>query len=527
MSEDTNQTTDEKQNYLRQNILDKGYDGNEFINFLIEKKGEDGADVSNWSFPDLKAVVKEFISLNSQKTTENYEKENKENELYGIKNIKEITCQTIPSNEITKCENIQIKIDSFEKVKGNNIFTKSYATYLITTMPFDWKVRRRFSDFEWLHQILSQDYKYCLIPSIPKKKNINKLVTDKFDEAFLRKRSRKFEKFLSYVLNDPILKNTNVIYEFLSIEKEEDFQKKKKTYEKKKPSSNININDFITIDGRANIEINNEKENNFKNIKENAYNNGAILKKINSKINSCKDDLINAANKLKEISQNWNKMKNLAITEMDDVIKTYEELSSMFDNLSLYISKLNYIIYVYLREYFKYVKNNYHSMKELISVGENIKNNFNKSLKHLKSKKEDLYKKPESINKWEYNPEENIDTNELVKNKELALEKMLYNETNEVNKQKQVYGFYLNRVISEYERMKEINAEMHLATVLKIFEKQTDATTDFITSLADNSTDLTISRKDAKNIKKEKKTRKEDDEEILDLEIKKEKENKK
>ena len=101
---------------------------------------------------------------------------------------------------------------------------------------------------------------------------------------------------------------------------------------------------------------------------------------------------------------------------------------------------------------------------------------------------------------------------------------MLYNETNEVNKQKQVYGFYLNRVISEYERMKEVNAERHLKTVLKIFEKQTDITTDFITSLADNSTDLTISRKDAKNIRKEKKTRKEDDEEKLDLEIKKEEE---
>ena len=59
-------------------------------------------------------------------------------------------------------------------------------------------------------------------------------------------------------------------------------------------------------------------------------------------------------------------MKNLATSEKDDVIKTYEELGSMFENLNLYVSKLNYTIYVYLREYFKYVKNNYHSMKVLI-----------------------------------------------------------------------------------------------------------------------------------------------------------------
>ena len=99
---------------------------------------------------------------------------------------------------------------------------------------------------------------------------------------------------------------------------------------------------------------------------------------------------------------------------------------------------------------------------------------------------------------------------------------MLYSETNGVNKQKQIYGFYLNRVIAEYDRMKKVNAERHLKTVLKIFEKQTNVTTDFITSLADNSTALTISRNEAEKKKKEKKVRKEDDEEKLDLEIKKE-----
>ena len=134
--------------------------------------------------------LKENI-INSQEATEEDEKENQENERYGIKNIKEITCQTIPNNEISQRENIQIKIGSFGKVQGK-LFSKSYATYLITTMPFNWNVRRRFNDFEWLHQILSQEYKYCLIPSIPKKKNLNKLVDDKFDETFLRKHSRKF-----------------------------------------------------------------------------------------------------------------------------------------------------------------------------------------------------------------------------------------------------------------------------------------------------------------------------------------------
>jgi len=591
MSEDIDPITEEKQNYLRENILEKNYDVNVFVSFLIEKKGEGGADIANWSFPDLKAVVSEFISLNNNnqannnneeknkieenenkieenenKIEENIQKEEKEEQEkkekkeevndwinveehpkdkkeeiqneketkeiggYGIKNLKEVKCQTVPNNEFSKCENIQIKVGSFEKV-GGKLFSKSYITYLITTMPLNLKVRRRFSDFEWLHQILINTYNYCLIPSIPKKKkNLNKIVSDKFDEAFLRKRSRKFEKFLNYLINDPILKNLKIVYDFLSIEKEEEFQKSKKAYEKnEKKKSSSNINDFVSLDGYANVEINSEKEKYLTKIKENTINNDNTLKKINSTIKSLKDDLINASTKLKDISKNWNLMKKKAIeyNEKDDVVQSYEELSSMFDNLSLYISKQNYVIFIYLREYFKFVKNNYHSMKEFIHIGENLKNSFYKSLKNLKSKKEDLFKKPETITKWEIDPKDKTDKKTLLTNKELAMEKMLYKETMGVNNQKQMYGFYLNRIISEHERMKNVNAERHLNGLLKVFERQTNSTTDFITGLADNSTALSMAKKEGKKMvkKKERKVNKEDYEETLDLEIKKEGDN--
>ena len=61
MTDDSSQ--EEKQIFLRENILEKGYDTNMFVEFLMDKKGEDGADVGNWSMNDLKIVVKEFISM--------------------------------------------------------------------------------------------------------------------------------------------------------------------------------------------------------------------------------------------------------------------------------------------------------------------------------------------------------------------------------------------------------------------------------------------------------------------------------
>ena len=45
---------EEKQNYLRETILEKGYDTNQFVQFLVDKKGENGADVAFWTMNDLK-----------------------------------------------------------------------------------------------------------------------------------------------------------------------------------------------------------------------------------------------------------------------------------------------------------------------------------------------------------------------------------------------------------------------------------------------------------------------------------------
>ena len=52
---------EKKQNYLRTEILDKGFDPDQFLNFLIEKRGEDGSDLEKWAFSDLSTVVQEFV----------------------------------------------------------------------------------------------------------------------------------------------------------------------------------------------------------------------------------------------------------------------------------------------------------------------------------------------------------------------------------------------------------------------------------------------------------------------------------
>ena len=84
MENDINQK--EKQNYLRKKIIEKGLDPGKFVEFLQDKKGEEGADISNWTMEDLKIVVKEFYQLNniSSDQLEEKEKDKKEENIKFI-----------------------------------------------------------------------------------------------------------------------------------------------------------------------------------------------------------------------------------------------------------------------------------------------------------------------------------------------------------------------------------------------------------------------------------------------------------
>jgi hypothetical protein len=52
-------SANEKQEFLRQNIIEAGYEAEVFINFL-EGKREDGSNVDVWELPELVEAVAEF-----------------------------------------------------------------------------------------------------------------------------------------------------------------------------------------------------------------------------------------------------------------------------------------------------------------------------------------------------------------------------------------------------------------------------------------------------------------------------------
>ena len=66
-------------------------------------------------------------------------------------------------------------------------------------------------------------YANCVIPPLCKKNYV-----DRFSDILINKRMRSIEKFMNGLLIHPLIKNSQILFDFLSIQNEEDFNKKRK-----------------------------------------------------------------------------------------------------------------------------------------------------------------------------------------------------------------------------------------------------------------------------------------------------------
>ena len=161
---------------------------------------------------------------------------------------------------------------------------------------------------------------------------------------------------MNYLLLNPIIKFSQLLYDFISIENEADFTKKKKEYEKIKPPQNINENQSLI--GIINVEVKKEKEIIFENIKENKNLNESLFIKLNENLKLLKTQIENVTLKIDEITQIWIELCKTTTKYFDynDIILTYDEMNKLFTNWSESLKKHNNIIHIDIREYFKYVK---------------------------------------------------------------------------------------------------------------------------------------------------------------------------
>ena len=89
---------------------------------------------------------------------------------------------------------------------------------------------------------------------------------------------RSIEKFLNGLLIHPLIKNSQILFDFLSVQNEADFYKKKKKYGK--ITAPTHVGEIKTLEGDIKISVSKEKEITLKTIEDNCVANEEILQKI-------------------------------------------------------------------------------------------------------------------------------------------------------------------------------------------------------------------------------------------------------
>ena len=536
-------STEEKQNFLREKILEKGYDVNEFVQFLTEKKGEEGADVANWSMEDLKIVVNEFIKKHGGEVEEEVKKPepkpepkktkvsmfdimgtqatkksqsqplqpqqnkppvetkkpsnaqvvdksqsqpqfqssyvnnnmtNSESD-YGIIIPENSDCKPLEQTELSQFDKLEIIVSKPEK-KNDGFFSRTYVTYSITTLPASYIVRRRYTDFAWLRSTLLNHFPTNVIPPIPKK---TRLVGDNFADNLNAKRGRGLEKFLNYLAKDPIIKNSQIFFDFLYIGAETDFNSKKKVYEKVKTFTDVK--DFRNKDSKVEVMISAEKENYVENIKDHSSVNINLLKKLNTSIKLLFDEINVVTTRLDEIGNIWDQIYKSSEKYFDHNMscECYKQASNLFKNWSKILKQQNNVVNIDLREHFKFLRKNFASMKDLSNPIETYRSNYQKASRNLIAKKDDLFRRQDP-SKWELDTHDKNEINKIKNNKKEAVGLMCKKETQNVIGLKEFYGLYLNRIINEYERMRSLNAAANQFILNSNIKKLNDINGQFL-----------------------------------------------
>jgi len=271
--------SEEKQLYIKENVTNKGYDSFLFTQFICKKYNQKDFDINKFSIGQIREAIQDFKNntplgkitnsssappLQKQKKkniiqsilgfiNEEEQKSNstKKNEFdYGFRLPEKLKCQNVEEEYLGQYDDLPIKIGFPEKVdKG---FLKKTVTYFTAiAVPLGKVVKRSFEDFEWLRNKLTKMFDYNFIPSLPK---INPILGIENEEET----TRGLEKFMHYLSLDPIIKNSQILYDFLSIENYDEFKNQQKEYEVITPYADVQ--DLKSLTGEISIDFSEEQE---------------------------------------------------------------------------------------------------------------------------------------------------------------------------------------------------------------------------------------------------------------------------
>ena len=532
-----------KQSYLRKEILEKNYDANLFLEFLITKKGEIASDINNWTIEELKVVVSEFKKNQKESQKENIptnpipedlppaenqilkintivstpfcskdslklneglnnslynedgnrdwlfmdQPENERYSRYSFSNynnssnlnIEEINCLEPDHSPFEEFNKIRIIVNppkkEYESTGLKGFFIKSiYYSFLLENIPNKKnKIKRRYTDFEWLRKTLYRLFPGNYIPPLPKKSlNINK--PEKVD---------KYQKYVQYfvdgLMEDKLLKNSSIIYLFFTTEQERELISLMEKYDKVQKPRNMEY--YYSREGNILLDENilkREKKKELLDIKVDISKNNKIFGELNVALKSLEKEMKQVCDRMTEISNLFKKLYDMSINNSEKlgICKYYSDLSLFFKEYGNNEFQQMKNISEELKFHLKYLNLHYTvSIDELYNTFKFQHDLYFQVAENLKQKKETLYKNMD-IEKWDLNPEDrNIDYND----KNLIMKKMLPSDNKIVNDIKKYLIYYATQLNNENLRIKDMLENKNNTNFKKLKDKSKQILNEF------------------------------------------------
>ena len=464
----------EKQQYINDNLIEKGYNPDDLFNYCYRLKG---IGIENLSLNELKNMIENFkneqliISLQSLKN----KKEKKSTPFEILYSDCEFISETAKQPETKMMEfekekkKLNIKIIEPKKEKGS-LFSKDQMTFQIVTEELNSKVKRNYSDFEWYKNQLNLRYPFILVPPLIKDafySNINlSFFSKKKDEKNnieeqenLNMRIRYLNKFMNGILRKKILRTSPITYEFLVLE-QKDFEKYKKNLDSNPYKLNIYLRNFKTIKGEIKVSLNKDKAIYVNNLLRIITPTTDLYSKLKNSLNTLINDFNIISTHMKEISILYEKLLNQSkdIKQSIDVQKLYSDLNNLFSIWSSsYLTQSKFFKNEFL-EYFNYMNMEYNELDTIIDQFHNQRNEYESFANNINMKKEQLFISQDFAN-WGVQQGTENQIPLFQNDKKKSFEAMLYNESKVIEAEKKTVVVAINVIIQQFRKLKKYQGE--------------------------------------------------------------------
>jgi len=505
MDADQKQERKEKQKYLRQEIILKGYSPDEFTSFCEKYKNP---DLDLWTLEELEEVVNEFKKSHSNEhpkpDSEEEEVSNEEVmiesgqheepkiegfscEIEEVKgpNTYQVNTAVPPETELSAVEHPVAKIEEHE-LNDSGLFGKHRVWFHVRTTPLGWNVKRTLQDFNWLQEVLTAMFPATYVP--PKPPKLQK-VRAQNEQKVLERQGKYLQQFISAVMRNALFRRSPYLEGFLSMRNDTEFRMLKKQGYKDKPHPKIE--ERWSISGQVNCDpdIDTEMESQ---LKEFIYNTENLKSNFKRKVDLLVKKLREVAGLTYAVAQTMETIEEVhqSIPNIKGYQTLYSSLSRALKQMARHEQKKSKVMKDYCSVFFKFGYNELGPLLSIIKERDSLAPTFQKTEQKLLNEKEKLWTNKDPKN-WKMAPDNEVSNQELLNNQELAFSKMLHKKTEKFNELKNEFCYYNFQVKAETKRVlldNQLVENMHFTDFgnmeIDLFGTMTEAWQSLVDNLA-------------------------------------------